>query len=130
MDPTSATAHYRLGNVFRAQRQFEKALAEFNESLKINPDYVLSLHGLGSTYAEMKRDPEAAPFYERAIQADPSYAPAYFNFALLLERSNQQGKACDMFAKFLKLAGSDPAAVTAQRKKANAALQRCKKPAQ
>jgi choline-sulfatase len=130
MDPTSATAHYRLGNVFRAQRQFEKALAEFNESLKINPDYVLSLHGLGSTYAEMKRDPEAARLYERAIQTDPSYAPAYFNFALLLERSNQQGKACDLFAKFLKLSGSGPSAGTAERKRANEALQRCKKPAQ
>jgi tetratricopeptide (TPR) repeat protein len=130
MDPTSATAHYRLGNVFRAQRQFEKALAEFNDSLKINPDYVLSLHALGNTYVDLKRPQEAARSYERAIQTDPSFGPAYFNFAVLLERSNQQSKACDLFAKFVKLRGSDPGEVTAQRKKANEALQRCKKPAQ
>ena len=125
MDPNSTTAHYRLGTVFRAQRQLQKALDEYNQALKINPAYVFAMVGLGSTYAAMNRDQEATQAYEQAIRVDPSYAPAYSNFALLLERTNPE-RACQMYEKFLKLSESDSGELKLQRQRATKILQKCR----
>ena len=125
MDPVSVTARFRLGTVYRAMRQFDKSLEELNEALQINPGYVFALDALGNTYASMDRQQEAAGAYQKAIEADPSYAPVYSNFAILLERSNQKEKACEMYAKFLKLSASDRDELAIQRERAMNFVQQC-----
>ena len=52
---TQATAHYRLGRVYRQSNQLEPAVAEFKQALKLDPQLHWAYMGLLNTLMQMQR---------------------------------------------------------------------------
>jgi len=66
----------------------DKALGEFQEVLKMDPDNAFALRGLGFAYLQQKDFEHAADYLRRAVQRDSKDPRVHFYYAMLL---NQQG---------------------------------------
>jgi len=66
-----ATVHVKLGYVFVAQRNFERALAEFQQATVLDPDYAVAFNNLGEAQGELKHYNRALESFNRAVAIDP-----------------------------------------------------------
>lgn len=60
-----------LGYSYFAQDQFDLAIRQYNEALKIRPDYVTALNNLGHTYERKQLMPQALEAYEKSLETEP-----------------------------------------------------------
>lgn len=83
-------------DLLEAKREFELAL-ELRDDAVVRYDY-------GTVLLEA-RDPEAAlAQFERAIRAEPYFAPSYFNRALALDRLGRSAEATEAYLAFIERA--------------------------
>ncbi|MGB3572639.1 MAG: tetratricopeptide repeat protein [Phormidesmis sp.] len=64
--------HNALGYTYFAQDQFDLAIRQYNEALKIRPDYVTALNNLGHTYERKQLVPQALETYEKSLATEPA----------------------------------------------------------
>lgn len=67
-----ALAHQQKGDRFDDQGEFKNAIAEYNESLKYNPDDPNTLFNLGVVYLKVNQSPDAVVIFERLNRLLPS----------------------------------------------------------
>src|ERR1700730_771258 len=65
--PRDFVPHNALGTIYISIGQFEKALAEYQESLRLEPDNVLGYAYLGFTYIGLNRLDEAKATFDQAL---------------------------------------------------------------
>ncbi|HJZ11073.1 MAG TPA: tetratricopeptide repeat protein, partial [Acidobacteriota bacterium] len=118
----SAEAHYHLGNILRDQGKFPGALQAYQESLRINPDYVYARNALGRTFSLLQQDDRALENFRKAVETDPTNAPAYFNLAIQLEKMQRKQQALESYRKFLELSSEKDHPL--EREKAREAIRR------
>ena len=84
-----AWAHVQLGSVYYARGDYDGAAKENEQALKVYPDYVHALAGLGAARAAQGRYDESAVLYERAIEKlpQPQYVAALGDVYARLGRS-------------------------------------------
>ena len=63
--------HNALGYSYFAQEQLDLAIRQYNEALKIRPDYVTALNNLGHTYERKQLMPQALETYEKSLATEP-----------------------------------------------------------
>jgi TolB-like protein/cytochrome c-type biogenesis protein CcmH/NrfG len=63
--------HFIKGEVLRAERRHDDAIAEFERALALYPHDVNSLGGLGFTYAGIGQFEKAIEFFDKAIRLSP-----------------------------------------------------------
>ena len=74
-----AAAYCNRGHGLTEKRELDRALADLNEAIRIDPAYACAYTNRGHVYA-FKRDLEhAMADYDEAIRIDPSFALAYNN---------------------------------------------------
>ncbi len=61
--PTEAEVHNRLGNDYCDRGEFNKAVQEYEEALKIYPNYLDAYYNLGVTYYHDLKDYQKAAYY-------------------------------------------------------------------
>jgi tetratricopeptide (TPR) repeat protein len=72
-DPENvALAHNALGYAFSAQEQFDRAIKEFKEAIKLVPNYVVAYNNLGYAYEQKKLTVQAIECYEESLKIDPN----------------------------------------------------------
>jgi adenylate cyclase len=81
-----AKAHDNLG-------QYEKAIAAYDKSLIVNPNYLHSLAGLGESYRKMGRYEEAIAALKKVIHLNPNYLNAHVRLAASYSLAGQEEKA-------------------------------------
>ncbi|MEL6778406.1 MAG: tetratricopeptide repeat protein [Cyanobacteria bacterium J06597_16] len=64
--------HNALGYAYFAQDQFDLAIRQYNEALKISPGYVTALNNLAHAYERKQLMPQALETYEKSLVAEPS----------------------------------------------------------
>ncbi len=94
----SFAAHYGLGRLFVAERNWQKALKEFKRALAIRPSPEAH-YTLGCLYYQLCRDAQAARHLRKAIEMDESYGEAFYLLGLTLERAGLEQQARDAFGK-------------------------------
>ncbi|MBW4508023.1 MAG: tetratricopeptide repeat protein [Scytonematopsis contorta HA4267-MV1] len=65
-----------LGYAYFAQEQYDLAIRQYKEGLKLKPDYVTALNNLGHAYEKKKLSTQALEMYEEALKFDPKNATA------------------------------------------------------
>jgi tetratricopeptide (TPR) repeat protein len=65
-----------LGYAYFAQDQYDLAIRQYKEALKIKPDYVVAWNNLGHSYERKKLNSQALQAYEEALKFAPSNATA------------------------------------------------------
>lgn len=72
----AALIYNALGYAYFAQEQYDLAIRQYKEALKINPDYTTALNNLGHGYERKQLMPQALEAYEKALAVDPKNATA------------------------------------------------------
>ncbi len=70
--PNFLQAHYNRGFVFFLAQNIDKALEDFQEAIKIDPQHQASLLMLGDIFYNYQDLATAKSYYERAIASDPN----------------------------------------------------------
>ncbi len=80
LQPDYEGAWHNLGNVAFRQKQYQKALGHYRKEASLH-DAPNPWHGMGGTFWTLGQADSARWAYERAVSADPGYAPAYASLA-------------------------------------------------
>ena len=74
--PTGVSAHYE-------KAEFDRAIADLNKAIEINPKSALAYSNLGWAYEAIGDEREAIAHYRKALEIDPSLEAARDNLKLL-----------------------------------------------
>lgn len=88
-------AHDNLGN-------YDRAIEEFQQALKMNPDYFFGLNNLGNIYGKQKKYEEAITYFKRALEQKSDYSPAYYNLARAYHLVGKKREAVGAYRKAIK----------------------------
>jgi len=79
-------AHYNLGNAYAAQGQFEEAIVQFAEAVRLHPNDSMAEANLGAALAESGQLLDAQTHLERALKLDPQNTVASDDLAEVKRR--------------------------------------------
>jgi Flp pilus assembly protein TadD len=99
-DPNRLQPHYILGLIDRSQNQFDEAIAEFQQVLRIDDEDVGANVNVGQILIQQKKYPEAIAAFRRAIEAEPYNETALYNLGILLTRTGNKAEAQRVLKKF------------------------------
>ena len=74
-----ARLYARRGGAYQTQGDLSHAMADFNESMRIDPTYPSAYSNRGNTWYRRGDFARAIADYNQAIQLDPKYGHAYVN---------------------------------------------------
>lgn len=111
IDPDSAEAFFKLGNVMNRRGLLADAEACYRKAIAIAPDYFKALYNLGNMLKRQSRLPEAEACYRRAIEVQPDFADAHINLGVLLVEQARFAAAETCFRHALDFRPDDPVAL-------------------
>ena len=82
-----AMIHNALGYAHFAKEQYDIAIRQYKEALKLEPSYVIASNNLGSAYERKKLTAQALEAYEQSLKIDQSNAVAKRRAESLRRRS-------------------------------------------
>ena len=106
LDPTYAR-HYDLGKVLLNQKQLDEAGDQFNEAVRLKPDFPEGLNDLGVVRHLQGRLDEAVGWYRRALQVDPAYADARYNIGRALASQGKREEAIEQYRGVVQIRPGD-----------------------
>ena len=66
-----ALIYNAMGYAYFAQEQYDLAIRQYKEAIKLYPDYVIALNNLANSYQQKKLTAQAIDTYEASLQYDP-----------------------------------------------------------
>lgn len=97
--PTSFLAFNNRGRIYEGRQQFDLALADYKEAVRLNPYYAKAHKNLGMTYERLGDMDSAFAAYSKAIELDENYSGAYNNRGLLSQRKEDYAAALEDYNK-------------------------------
>ena len=86
-----------------------EALAEYQKTVNIKPDYAKGYYNIGSVYRENGKIEEAIASFQRVLEINPKYAEAYYALAIIYYEKKDFKLAIEHFDQASKLGMSiDP----------------------
>ncbi|MGO9246694.1 MAG: tetratricopeptide repeat protein [Verrucomicrobiia bacterium] len=98
-----ARAHCNLANALLGQGKTTEAVAQYQEALRINPNFVDAHFDLGNALRQAGEFEEAVRQYQQVLEIDPEYAEAYGNWGYALARLGRMSEAIGQYEKALKI---------------------------
>ncbi|MBI5763137.1 MAG: tetratricopeptide repeat protein [Planctomycetes bacterium] len=93
-DPlTTAKAHFNLGNTMAKKGRLSEALIEYQNAVRLAPNYEKGLYGLAWCLENLGRRPEAVELYQRCLQLNPQNADAQRQLELMQRAIDAEGQA-------------------------------------
>jgi tetratricopeptide (TPR) repeat protein len=100
---TLANAWNNLGLLAGREGRVIKAIANFQQALKLSPDHLIALNNLGSAYRQSKRWDEAQQTYQRALTLKPQDAEANYGMGMIYAQGEDTAHAEESLKKALQL---------------------------
>lgn len=127
INPVDANALYQLGLAHQASGQPELALEQYHRAVQLVPDYAEAYHSMSQCYAFLQQAEyeayahgmesfahqdyaQAVLQLEKATDALPDFAPAFWGIGLAYERMGRPDVALHAIERALELAPQDLAA--------------------
>ena len=93
-----------LGDANFKKDNFDEAVKNYQDALKLNPSDEVTLLKIGNIYYNAKQDNKnAINFYKKAIVVNPNYTDGWFNLGLVYANENNNGKAKECFHRVITL---------------------------
>lgn len=107
-DRIKANELFQQAKIAQKEKDNDKALKLYNQSLDLNPDEAIVYHARGYfklTRLELNSDVayNAVKDFNRAIKLDPGFADAYFHRALAISYVGRHWRACNDYSKAKEL---------------------------
>ena len=102
-----ATPHFPLTNLgwaYYNKQEYEVAEKYYSDALKLEPNFIIALRGLGQNYMAMERAADAVAILEKAVKNYPRSAESYFYLAKAYSLSGEYKKAISAYNKVVELA--------------------------
>ena len=80
----AAVMYNKIGIAYHHLNQYDKALENYNMSLRLNPSYSEAINNIGTVYYAKKNPKRAIKEYERALKIAPNSASIYSNLGTAL----------------------------------------------
>lgn len=90
------------GNNYVQNREYENAVKEYKEALRVDPQNQKASLLLGLTYANTGDLDEAIKYTQKAVEGEPSYT-GFHNLGLIYANKRDYDKAVDAYKEALKL---------------------------
>lgn len=105
--------HNLFGLALEDAGRVEESMAQYNEALRVQPDFVSARLNLGIELAgRLNRPKEAIQQFQIAIKANPDYADSYYNLGIVLYQINDVQGAAAQYEKAIQLKPNDIKAQT------------------
>ncbi len=105
LDDSIAGPHALLSYLYVLKRDYDKAIAEGEKAVALNPGATIFLDAYGSALRDAGRSEEAIPLYEKVIRLNPlgpSYL--YLNFGIALRNTGRFEEAVSAIKKAIQIA--------------------------
>lgn len=96
-------AHFSLGFTFDNQGQTARAVREYEEAIRIAPDYVDAYCNLGRDLFKQGQTDAALRQFQEALRLKPDRAQTYYNLALGLFQNGQTNEAINLYRRAIQL---------------------------
>jgi tetratricopeptide (TPR) repeat protein len=102
--------HYVRARLLEMLGKHERALVEYHEAFRLDPEFRWAANALAWRYAASEQYAEAIRYFGDAIRLKAGDAVAYFNLGFVYARNHQPREAIDSFRAAVELkSGLDPA---------------------
>jgi tetratricopeptide (TPR) repeat protein len=103
--PSCAAAHWRIGQIhfFARKRRLEEALQEFQETIRIAPEWSEGHLWCANTLADLQRAEEAITEYRETIRLEPNDPRHYISLGVCLSKVGRHAEAVNAFGKGIEL---------------------------
>ncbi|NET26390.1 tetratricopeptide repeat protein [Okeania sp. SIO1I7] len=99
-----AKDYYNRGNVYRNQGEYEKAITEFNQAIRLNPKFAEPYYGRGGVYFDQGKYEKAIADYSESIRLkNPSLWLLHNNRGLVYFNQGKYEKAIADYNQAIRL---------------------------
>jgi tetratricopeptide (TPR) repeat protein len=108
LQPTFARAHILRGNAYMLKVKYDKALADFNQAIRIDPKNATAYCDRADLENHFRGRPQnALADYDRAIRLAPKFQRAYFNRGICFLELHAYNGAIANFTRSIELVLND-----------------------
>ena len=93
LNPSSANAHFELGQVFEQQGQAIAAITEYQEATKVDPDKSAAHARLAAVFANQHQYENAVREYQEVLRLNPQDPAAYHGLGVAQSELGQKDQA-------------------------------------
>lgn len=97
--PDNAMAYGNRGEAYRDQKKYDLAMADFNKSIAVDPEYVESYNSRGQMYGMMGEMDLALDDFKRVIELSPNFDEAYNNIGVIYSMQEKPDEAVKYYEK-------------------------------
>jgi len=102
-DPRSVRGYNNLGIWYEQHGEYDKALAHYQQTIKLAPMFPNPYINIGNVYHKQKKYEPAEKWMKRAIQLDPKSALANYNLGNILREAGKTQEAIQAYSRALEL---------------------------
>jgi tetratricopeptide (TPR) repeat protein/peroxiredoxin len=99
---TLPNAWNNLGMLVGSEGRTAEAIADFQEALRLSPDYRIALNNLAKAYRVQRRWEDARQTYERSLQLRPDDAEANYGLGMVFAQTDDTERAFEFLQRALK----------------------------
>ena len=98
-----AEVFFQKASVYYALEEFEKAVSEYKEAIKLNPNSTVFYNALGIAHSELKQYKAALDAYKKALELSPTKAEPHYNIGLVYLKQGTFPPAVDAFKQAIAI---------------------------
>jgi Tfp pilus assembly protein PilF len=102
-DRKSVRGYNNLGIWYEQNGEYEKALAHYQQTIKLAPMFPNPYINIGNVYHKQKKFEPAEKWMKRALQLDPNSALASYNLGNILREAGKMKEAIAAYTRALQL---------------------------
>ena len=96
-------AHNIRGNAYLKKNEYDRAIQDYDESVRINPNYAKAFNNRGVAHQRKGEYERAIENFDEAIRLDPSYAIAFANRANAYQKTGEYDRAAQDYSEVIRL---------------------------